>query len=65
MNDSHRMAMALCEKYACGNCEWLGGDDALNDITDLSERVAPGEPMPAGECPECGALAYYLRREER
>lgn len=23
---------------------------------DICERVLPGEPMPAGECPDCGAL---------
>ena len=42
----------------CGNCDWTGTVDALGLIADVLERVAPGETMPDGECPECGALAY-------
>jgi hypothetical protein len=40
----------------CQNCEWTGQDADLAPIYDIFERVAPGEPMPSGECPECGAL---------
>ena len=28
------------------------------DIPDLLERISPGEPVPLGECPECGALVH-------
>lgn len=41
----------------CQDCEWRGHIDDCKPIKHLHERVAPGEPMPAGECPECGALA--------
>lgn len=54
--------------YECGNCDWTGRQDALGDIEDLSQRVDPGEPMPTGECPDCGALAHSIdieRYEER
>ncbi len=45
--------------YRCQNCQKLWLLDQLNpDMPYLSERVAAGEPMPAGECPECGALCH-------
>lgn len=46
---------AICE---CDNCLWTGHTDELRPIQDLAERVTPGGIVPAGECPECGALAY-------
>lgn len=46
----------------CGNCEWTGPESKLGcelgDVPDLYERLDPGGVVPAGECPECGALAY-------
>ena len=44
--------------YSCGNCftDWVFAD--LNDIANLLERVDVGGEVPAGECPECGALCY-------
>lgn len=47
---------------ACANCEWEGPDEQLGcdlaNIPDLAERIDPGGEVPAGECPECGCLAY-------
>lgn len=43
----------------CLNCDWHGPDTATNEIKDIMQRVAPGEPMPVGECPDCGALVHY------
>ena len=40
----------------CQNCGRKWHDELLEDIKDLTKRVAPGEPMPSGECPDCGAL---------
>ena len=31
---------------------------AFPDIPDLLQRIEPGGEVPAGECPECGALVY-------
>ena len=49
---------------ACQNCSWRGRLDQLGcqfeDIPDLKERIAPGEIVPAGECPQCGALAHLV-----
>ncbi len=49
---------------ACQNCSWRGGIEHLQPIRDYSERVADGEPEPAGECPECGALAHVVEDAE-
>ena len=32
----------------------------VNPIPDLDQRVASGEPTPAGECPDCGALCQEI-----
>lgn len=40
----------------CQNCSWTGDSYETQDIQDFFERVEPGEIMPCGECPECGAL---------
>lgn len=46
---------AKCE---CGNCDWIGPAGDLEMINDIQERLTPGSIVPAGQCPECGALAY-------
>lgn len=47
----------------CGGCSWTGtaGDLAPPDGAILT----PGDASPAGRCPECGALAYLNRTEDR
>lgn len=47
----------------CGDCGWSGSANRTGWIRNLPERVAPGETMPAGECPRCGALAYLWAPE--
>jgi hypothetical protein len=45
--------------HTCQNCTSLWRDDQIKtEIPDIQERVSPGEPMPSGECPECGALCH-------
>jgi len=49
-------------RFTCQNCGHIcGQEDMLRTVADMpgseiAERVAPGEPMPGGECPECRAL---------
>jgi len=47
-----------CDDAACDNCDWTGRCDALDPIDDIDQRLDPGSEVPAGQCPECGALAY-------
>jgi hypothetical protein len=44
------------ELYECQNCSEQWTESELLDIKDFDQRVAPGEPTPAGECPDCGCL---------
>ncbi len=49
--------------YECQNCNEKSTLEALvnvDAIPGIHERVAPGEPMPAGECPHCGALCHEI-----
>lgn len=43
-------------EYECPDCDWTGTIDDMNSINRVTERVAPGEFMAAGDCPDCGAL---------
>lgn len=51
------------EEYQCQNCQETWELSELNPMptAHIFERVAPGEPMPAGECPECGAVCHARR----
>lgn len=49
------------EKAQCQDCGWEGDAGACHPLRDVAERVAPGEEMPAGECPRCGAAAMLVR----
>lgn len=52
----HLAADAPCR---CDNCDWRGLLSAVCPVvSDLEQRTMPGEEVPAGECPECGALAH-------
>ena len=44
--------------HACGMCGLKCKEGALREIRDLFQRVAPGEPMPSGQCPHCGSLCH-------
>lgn len=39
-------------------------DELIYPFDDVFERVLPGERMPSGECPECGALVNEIEGEE-
>ncbi len=44
----------------CDNCDSRWPKDQLAPADDLEGRLDPGSEVPAGECPECGALAYLV-----
>jgi hypothetical protein len=45
----------------CGACDW-GGPASQLEAPD-GAILTPGDPSPAGRCPECGALAYLAEAE--
>jgi hypothetical protein len=45
----------------CGNCTWRGVFSDLAPIGACS--LTPGDPSPAGRCPECDTLAYVVKPE--
>ena len=46
---------------ACDDCDWTGTEADLTwPPPDLHLRLDPGGTVPAGECPECGVLAYLV-----
>lgn len=47
----------------CQNCDNIYDEQNLVTPEHLSERVAPGEPMPSGECPDCGALCHTIPKD--
>ena len=50
------------ELSRCQDCQKTWSDfELVTPIPDIFERVAPGEPMPSGECPNCGSLCQPLR----
>jgi hypothetical protein len=44
----------------CDNCGMSWSKNQLKDIRDYNVRVSPGEIVPSGECPECGALCHPM-----
>ena len=43
----------------CQNCE--RETESPLPLKDVLQRVAPGELMPSGECPDCGAVCHGPR----
>ncbi len=50
-------AESLCK---CDDCGRHYRSSELRDIADIHQRLTPGGIVPAGECPDCGALAYEV-----
>jgi hypothetical protein len=64
-----KKAIGIGPTYECENCgrQFTDADETDGEVSDegwrhyihhLQDRVAPGEPMPAGECHHCGALVH-------
>lgn len=48
---------AFERKFRCQNCTArFASEDDLGEIKNIESRVSLEEPVPAGECPKCGAL---------
>lgn len=51
------------ETLECSNCAYEGpaANHVQTEITSFHERVDAGEPVPYGQCPECGSLLHPKR----
>ena len=47
---------------SCGSCSWKAKAHELVPIDGCA--LTPGDPSPAGRCPECDALAYVNRPDD-
>ena len=58
-------ALIDCEnpraKVQCDNCSWRGTAEGCVEVNDPWDRLTAGCTVPAGECPECGGLAYLVK----
>ena len=49
-------------KSKCQNCEKIWEEEELNTVfpcmEGIKDRIAPGEEVPVGECPECYSLTH-------
>jgi hypothetical protein len=52
-------------KVACGNCDWTGDGIDCDEIDDFFMRHEAGGEVAAGECPDCGALAFLVKPPAR
>ena len=49
-------------RFECQDCgRRFRKHDDLHDVEDVLDRVSPGEIMPWGQCPECGALVHEIK----
>lgn len=46
----------------CGSCSKCWPIEGLTEAKNLSMRTEPGQEIPAGECPDCGALCYIIKQ---
>lgn len=46
------------ELTVCDNCEKEWFEEELKVAKDYFERISPGQMVPSGECPACGAFCY-------
>ena len=46
------------DRYACANCGAVWTAAQLAPYHDFWSRVQPGEIIPQGDCPDCGAFCY-------
>lgn len=44
----------------CEHCKGRYDGRDLDPINEVESRVIAGKPVPAGQCPSCGALAYTI-----
>lgn len=44
----------------CADCQRVTPLDELREVKNLAQRLEPGDTVPDGECPHCGAMAFAI-----
>lgn len=58
-----RKRMIDSRRVKCDSCDWYGIQNELDSmIKHLEQRIEAGGEVPAGQCPECGSLAYFAKK---
>src|SRR5258708_3306197 len=57
---------ALAEEvvFECANCGHKFRDGEMEEIQHFWERHEPGDMVAAGECPDCHALCFPIKKPE-
>jgi hypothetical protein len=58
--DASASAIDVTKPISCQNCDARYTQDELDRIDDVHERILPGDTMPSGQCPECGAVCFPI-----
>ncbi len=53
---------ARCVLVRCDDCDWTDNISFASEVSDADARLCAGAEVPAGQCPQCGALAYLQAR---
>lgn len=53
-----KMFAPATDRHMCQDCTRIWKLDQLKPVRDLDQRVGPGETVPTGECPKCGAVCH-------
>lgn len=62
--DASDRATTLFTLSVCENCQKMHSEESLVEIKNFDQRVAAGEIVPSGECPDCGSLCHLYKLDE-
>jgi hypothetical protein len=61
-NGGSEVSKSFEKNAKCGDCGGIWRLYELRGYRDFWSRVEPGNEIPAGDCPECGAFAYLVKK---
>ncbi len=64
IDSAREVTLAKLRLCRCADCGCISRAEDLEGIKHLSQRLVPGDDVPDGQCPECGALSYRVNLPE-
>ncbi len=64
IGEAREATLAKLDLCRCADCGAICPADDLDAVQNLSQRLVPGDDVPDGQCPECGALSYRVKPKE-